>query len=185
MDEIAAYLKDKIERDVSFYETRISRVTPAYLAQVEKLAKRTKDPLLADHFRKTVRPDRIASAVADIRMQLKTGQIIEADRALDYLKENLNDVESRLKYPFFQTGAKQRKYLDGERTKTNAKRRRVANQIHRKWAAEAQNAWKLNPRLTVSACAKNLITKFKLNARPKTVADAIRNFRPQKVGGAG
>jgi hypothetical protein len=185
MDEIAAYFRDKIERALSFYETRISGITPAYLAQVEKLAKRTEDPVLADHYRKTVRPDRIESAVADIRRQLEMGLIREADRALDRLKVNLELLESHLKHPFFRTGAKQRRFLDSGRTEINEKRKRGANQRHRKWALEAQNAWKHNPRLTVSACAIHLIAKFKLNARPKTVADAIRNFQPKKVGGAG
>jgi hypothetical protein len=185
MDEIAAYLKDKIERAVSFFEMRVSHITPAYLEQVERLAKRTKDPALAQYFRDTMKPDRIASALDNIRTQLKAGQIVEADKQFEYLQTNLVGVENLLRYPIFQTGSKQRKSLDNTRTRANAKRKRAADRKHRNWVAKAQKAWKHNPRLTVSACAKHLIEKYKLKAKTKTVADAIRKHRLKKVGGAG
>jgi hypothetical protein len=180
------YLKDKIEREASFYETRAGRIGPTYLAQVEKLAERSEDPLLADYFRKTLRPESIVSAVADIRRYLKAGQIIEADKALDSLKENVAAVVIRLNDPIFRTGAKQRKYLHSLRAKINAEKKRVANEQHQEWRAEARNVWKRNPELSVSRCAKIVIKNLKLKAKPKTVADAIRNLNPKKkVGDTG
>jgi soluble cytochrome b562 len=114
MDKIATYFSEKIETAASFYKTRARLIDAAYLAQVEKLAKQTDDKVLAEFFRRTMQSDRIVSAVDDIRTLLKEGQIIEADRALERLEKNLEFVESHLRYPFFRTGAKQRKYLDGE-----------------------------------------------------------------------
>jgi hypothetical protein len=182
---IAAYLKDKIERGASFYEMRAGQLPPAYLERIAWLAKRTKDPLLADHFRKSMQPGRIVSAVGNIRRQLKAGEFIEADKALEALGENLAEVERRSTYPFFQTGAKQRQHLDSGRAQGNAKRKRAAGRKHRQWAAEAQNAWKANPGFSVARCARYLIKKLNLKEKQKTIEDVIRNFHPKKVGDAG
>jgi hypothetical protein len=161
------------------------RITPTYLERVERLAKGTKDPALADYYRRTVRLDSILSALNDIRGLLRAGQIIEADIALETLRTNWMVVEHRFTQPFFQTGAKQLPHLDSGRTQFNAKRKRVADRKHRRWIAEARNAWKHNRRLTVSACAGYVIKKLKLKAAQKTVEDVIRRFHPKKVGDAG
>jgi hypothetical protein len=183
---IAAYLKDLIERTVADYEQRAGRMTPAYLAQVERLAKLTPDPLWADLYRRTLRPDSITPRLNEIRRRLKDGQIIGAHGLLESFRMNVEFAERHLNHPIFQTGAKQRQYLDSARAKTNAERKRKADRKHREWVAAAQNAWKHNSRLTVSACADNVVTKLKLKPKQKkTVADVIRNFRPKKVGDAG
>jgi hypothetical protein len=91
---------------VSFYETQAHRIDGRYLAQVEKLATRTQDPMLAEFFRDTVRPGSIASAIVTIRFRLRAGQIVEADMALDRLGRNLDFVEQHLTEPIFQKGLK-------------------------------------------------------------------------------
>ena len=185
MDEVAAYLKGKIERAASDYKKAASRLTPADLARVERLAKRTKDPALANYFRSTMQPDQIASAVDDIFRHLEAGQIVEADIVFETLKANVALVESCLNRPIFQTGAKQRQYLDSARAKANAARKHEADRQHREWIAEAQSFWTRNSRRSVVDCADKVIKKLKISAKPKTVEDVIRNFHPKKVGGAG
>jgi hypothetical protein len=103
---VSQYLTDKIERGVSFYETQAQRIDGRYLAQVEKLATRTQDPMLAEFFRDTVRPGSIASAIGTIRFRLRAGQIVEADMALDRLGRNLDFVEQHLTGPIFRKGLK-------------------------------------------------------------------------------
>jgi hypothetical protein len=99
-------LADKIERRVSLYETQAQKIDGRYLAQVDRLATRTKDPVLAQFFRDTVRPGSIASAVDTIRFRLRAREIVEADMALDRLGRNLEFVEQHLAQPIFRMGAK-------------------------------------------------------------------------------
>lgn len=105
---VSQYLTDKIERRVSFYETQAQKIDGRYLAQVEKLATRTKakDPVLAEFFRDTVRTGSIASALATIRFRLRAGQVVEADMALDRLGRNLEFIDQHLAQPIFRMGAK-------------------------------------------------------------------------------
>jgi hypothetical protein len=209
MDDVVAYFRDKIKRDANFYKARALEIDGQYLAQVEKLAKRTRDEApkddrhddttekklkraerdhaatLAEFFCYTMSRGRIVSVVDNILSLLRTGRVVEADEALEDLKKDIDFVETRLKHPFFRTGFKQRKTLDETRNKANAKRKKEADQNHQRWITEATETWKRSPRLTATACGKLLIAKFKLDQKSKTVEDVIREFRPPKVGGAG
>jgi hypothetical protein len=103
---VSQYLADKIDRGVNFIETRALQIDGQYLAQIEKLAQRTSDPVLAEFFRGTVRPGSIASATSTIRFYLRIGQIAEADMALDRLRRSLEFVEQHLTQPIFRKGLK-------------------------------------------------------------------------------
>jgi hypothetical protein len=105
-EPLASYVADKIEMRLSFYETQLQRVDAKYLAQVEKLARRTSDAALANTFRYAVDPRWIRSAIDSIRMELEAGQILEADAALERLKNRLEFVEAHLKRPIFRMGLK-------------------------------------------------------------------------------
>jgi len=104
---VTQHLIDEIERRVSFYEAQAQeKIYGRYLAQVEKLATRTKgkDPALADFFRNTVQPGSILSATSTIRFYLRIGQIVDAKMALDLLGKRLQFVEQYLTQPFFRKG---------------------------------------------------------------------------------
>jgi hypothetical protein len=101
----ADYFREKIERRVAFYEAQSRQIDDKYLAEVKKLAARTRDPVLAEHFRETMKPGRIAAALDHIRALLREGEIIEADQCLEMLQTNLEFVESHLRHPYFRAGA--------------------------------------------------------------------------------
>jgi len=103
---VTQHLIDKIERRLSFLEAQAQKIDGRYLAQVEKLATRTKDPVLAQFFRDTVRPGSIASAIDTIRFRLRAHEIVNADMALDRLGRNLEFVEQHLAQPIFRMGSK-------------------------------------------------------------------------------
>jgi hypothetical protein len=103
---VSQYLADKIDRGVNFIETRALEIDRHYLAQIEKLAQRTSDPVWAEFFRGTVRPGSIASAIRTIRFYLRIGQIAEADMALDRLRRRLDLVEEHLTQPIFRMGSR-------------------------------------------------------------------------------
>jgi hypothetical protein len=105
---VSQYLTDEVERGVSFYETQAQKIDGRYLAQVEKLATRTKakDSVLAQFFRDTVQPGSIASAKGTIRFRLRTGRIVEAHMGLKRLGRNLEFIDQHLAQPIFRMGAK-------------------------------------------------------------------------------
>lgn len=104
MKSVASYLEEKIKLAMAFYEDRLSRIDQNYLAGIERLAKRTKDPILADFFRTTMTPARISSALANIRFRLSQGQIVDADMALERLKREIDAVEAHLRTPVLRAG---------------------------------------------------------------------------------
>ena len=103
---LAEYLRDKIERGVDLYEERTRGIDKVYLDQVEELAKRTRDPELKRFFRETMNSNFIASRLAQIPMLLKVDKLIEADRAFDRLKTQLEFIEAHLHKPFVRAGLK-------------------------------------------------------------------------------
>ena len=106
------YFKGKIERAVAFYDERARLINAEYLKEVEKLAARTDDTVLADFFRRTMRPGRIALELENIRMKLELGQVVEADIALETLKNRIHYVESKLRSRVFNIGLQ---FLNGPR----------------------------------------------------------------------
>jgi hypothetical protein len=109
--EVVQYFREKIERELQFYETRAELIDAKYVAEVERLAKRTPDPAVASFFRTTMGRDRIKAEVAHIRAILQhsrivEAQIVEADRELERLKGNIHAVEERLRRRFFIAGIK-------------------------------------------------------------------------------
>jgi hypothetical protein len=105
------YFREKIERELQFYERGADLIDAKYVAEVEKLAKRTPDKQLAQFFLETVNPDRIKAEIAHIRAILQhsrvvEAQIVEADRELELLKSNIHAVEERLRRRFFIAGLK-------------------------------------------------------------------------------
>ena len=84
----------------------------------------------------------------------------------------------------FDVGVKVSAALARRRQGGNAKRQAAAAPNHRRWIAAAQDMWKQDPRLRVSHCARNVISRLKLAAALKTVADVIRPHQPKKSGEA-
>jgi hypothetical protein len=84
----------------------------------------------------------------------------------------------------FETGMKQYANLAEMRARWNASQTAKASERHQAWVDQAKAIWSRSPRLTVSACASGVIGKLQPGAAKKTVADAIRPFKPQKLGGA-
>jgi hypothetical protein len=104
MDSVSAYLAEKIELALTFYESRLARIDKNYLAGIDRLANRTRDRVLADFFRQTMNPGRISSALSHIRFCLSQGQIVEADKALERLKSSIDTVEGYLRRPVLNAG---------------------------------------------------------------------------------
>ena len=130
------YFADKIEREVSFYESRVQRINADYLAQVEKLAKHTEDSawakfrrdtlrpglttpelndfrrrledgqLWAKFYRDIMQPNLITAKLNNIRLKLEDKQLQEADACLKTLKMNIEVVDRALTTPIFQKGLK-------------------------------------------------------------------------------
>ena len=104
MITVRAYFEEKIELALDFYEARLIRIDKDYLAGVERLAKRTKDLVLADFFRDTMKPTRISAALINIRFHLSQGALVEADMALERLKREIDSVEAHLRSPVLNAG---------------------------------------------------------------------------------
>jgi hypothetical protein len=85
------YFREKIERALSLIEDQASKIDGAYGAEVERLAAKTADPVLADFIRARMKPEGIVSEARNVRDRLDTGEIGAADQALDRLK---NSIES-------------------------------------------------------------------------------------------
>jgi hypothetical protein len=187
-----AYFRDRIEWDVNTYEEKVRYVDARYIAQVEKWARRTQDPAIANFYCHVMRPEQIRHDLRNVRWLLKTGAIAKAYETLEQLKAILTLVENNLRHQIFKTGLKQHRVLEDERTKTNANRKSKAARRHQQWRIEAQKVWERSSWLSVSACAKCVIKNLKIDSKKKTVADAIRDLSPKKrgsspkkVGGAG
>jgi hypothetical protein len=104
--ELDQYFREKIERELHFYEGRAALIDDRYIAQVERLAKRTTDKAVARFFLETMTADRIKARVADIRDYLQSGRIIEADQMTERLKRNIHIVDDHIRHPYFAAGAK-------------------------------------------------------------------------------
>ena len=102
----ADYLADKIQRRLEWYESKARQIDRTYIAQVEKLAARTKDDALARYYRETMDPRRILTSLEKIRLMLQAGEIVKADRAPERLQISLKFVEDHLRHPYFCVGAK-------------------------------------------------------------------------------
>jgi hypothetical protein len=100
------YLRHKIELGVASYAERARKLDEGYAAEVEKLAKRTRDPVLARYFRETMDSKRILTRLAHIRRLLKVGNLIEADEAFDRLRGELQFVEAHLQKRYLNIGFK-------------------------------------------------------------------------------
>jgi hypothetical protein len=102
--KIEQYFGDKIEQAIRFYESRSKKIDGAYLAQVEKLAERSEDLVWARFVRETVQPNRIAEVLRRIRFLLAQGEVVQADRALERFKRNIEWVEQHLARPYLMAG---------------------------------------------------------------------------------
>jgi hypothetical protein len=109
------------------------------MSRRSKSLKRTRDPVLADFYKDTVKPNRIISAVERARRLLEVGNIIEADRKLELLRKNLEFVASRIRYPYFRAGVKVKQAASngGKRPRgTEARDRTMAAMFFEKQSAE-------------------------------------------------
>jgi hypothetical protein len=97
------YFRDKIARGLDFIEGQARKVDDAYLTEVERLAAKTEDHVLADFIRTTVKPNRVLSEVRRIR-NLLTRDVVAADQALDGLMWKFEFIEGRIRQPYFVAG---------------------------------------------------------------------------------
>jgi hypothetical protein len=101
---LAEHLREKIELGVALYAERARKLDEGYAAEVEKLARRTRDPVLAQYFRETMNSNRIVTRLAHIRALLRIGNLIEADKAFDRLRMELQFVEAHLQKRYLDIG---------------------------------------------------------------------------------
>jgi hypothetical protein len=104
LQELRDYLRFKIECRVTYYEAQVSKVDDNYLAEVAKLAKRTKDAALAYHFQQTARSNLIVSELRHIRNLLAANKLIDADHWLESLQNNLQLLEGHLRRRYLTAG---------------------------------------------------------------------------------
>ena len=101
---LAEYLRQKIEHGVADYADRVRRLSKGYLAEVEKLARRTRDPAKARYFRDTMDLRIIAIRCAQIRKLARDGKLIEAHGAFENLRAELQSVEWLLQRRYLSAG---------------------------------------------------------------------------------
>jgi hypothetical protein len=98
------YMREKIEFRVAHYETQLQKVDGRYLAEVAKLAKRTKDPALAYHFQQIAQPTRIAADLQRIRKAVAANKLIEADCFLEQMRSNFEFLDWHLRRHYLTAG---------------------------------------------------------------------------------
>ena len=99
-----ALLKEEIERELSFFEEQAATIGPPYLLEVEKLAKKVRDPVMADFIRNTMKPECIRSEIERARFCLQLGRIEDAHSDVRRLRTNIEFVASRIKYRYLLAG---------------------------------------------------------------------------------
>jgi hypothetical protein len=162
----AEYLRDKIECGVALYAERARKIDEGYAAEVEKLARRTRDPELARFFRETIDPKLIAIRLAHIRMLLRVDKLIEADGAFDNLRAQFQFVEAHLQKRYLRAGLGK---IQGAETAT-ARRHADAEDRHQKMRTRFAALRKAGR--SKGEAEKQIAGQFKLSTR--TVRFAVR-----------
>jgi hypothetical protein len=163
---LAEYLRDKIERGVAFYAERARKIDEGYAAEVEKLARRTRDPVLARFFRETMDPKHIVTGLAHIRMLLRVGKLIEADGAFDRLRDELQFVEAHLQKRYLGIGFRKARGGEGGNALRHADAEDQRRRMRTMFAALRKAG------LLKGEAEKQVAGKFKVTTR--TVRTAVR-----------
>jgi len=102
--ELAEYLRQKIEYGTADYTERVRRLSKGYLVEVEKLAGRTRDRVVAQYFRDTMDARHITIRCAQIRNLARAGKLIQAHGAFENLRAELQNVEWLLQRRYLSAG---------------------------------------------------------------------------------
>ena len=178
--KIEEYFATKILASCAFYKSRLPRVTAEYRSEVEKIASKFDDRVLAEHFRKSVDPKRIGAEVSRIEALVNLGRIVEADQGIETLQHNLDWIDRRVTIPVFAMGLKQRSTLKKAREASAETVTTKARNKHAPWITMAKEKWKANPGFQVNPCAAWVKRELKLPDPVGTIANVIRPHKPQK-----
>lgn len=179
---LAEYLVGKIERQLEFYEHRARKIDGQYLAEVEKLARRIKDKVLAKFIVQSVTKEEITRDVSVIRDLIACGRIVEADRRLDALNARVTFADQHVSRPLLNLGIHIRAAQAVGLDQINSVRKTEARGRHRKWVEAARAIWGRNPGLSARECARRVQLKCTGPDRKdaKTIERVIGNYRPRR-----
>jgi hypothetical protein len=102
--KLTEHVRQKLELHVADYAGRVRRLSKGYLAEVEKLARRTRDPRTAQYFRETMDPGRINLRLGQILKLVRAGKLIQADDAFDHLRVELESIDLLLQRRYLSAG---------------------------------------------------------------------------------
>lgn len=164
--KLVEYFYDKIRTQARHLDQRLTEIGPQFRKQCERLAAKTRDPVLADYYRD--HPDRIKREITRIRVLLRRREIQSADKALDHLHLEIQHIEQQLQQPFFRA-ADRLKRGGHESAKARAEDRGYTH-------AEVREAWErwraAHPAASKGAADKAMARRFKISVRTVQTARA-------------
>ena len=164
--ELAEYVRQKLELQVADFAGRVRQLSKGYLAEVERLARRTRDPWMARYYRETMDPGLIKLRLGQILNLARTGKLIRADSPSNSLRAELQSIDGLLQRRYLSAGLGK---VQGAETATVRRQAKAADRhdkIHKRFTALRRSG------LSKGDAEKRTADQFSCGVR--TVRKAVR-----------